>query len=153
MSTAATRAPSDAKTAHASRPMPLPAPVISATLPSSLPVTAPPVEVPAIRDALEVALASVLERRGRIPATRSLTVDETRTSDGPAIPPTRAPMFTAIPPTFPSIVSTSPVWTPARTSRSSARTASTIACAQRTARAGPSKVAKNPSPAVSISTP
>ena len=49
--------------------------------------------------------------------------------------------------------STSPVCRPARISSPSGRTASTIACAQRTARAGPSNVAKNPSPAVSISVP
>jgi hypothetical protein len=65
----------------------------------------------------------------------------------------RAPMLTAIPPTFSLIVSTSPVWTPALISIPSARTASTIASAHRTARAGPSNVAKNPSPAVSTSTP
>jgi hypothetical protein len=43
------------------------------------------------------------------PATRSLTVRDTRTSDGAAIEPIRAPMVTAMPPTFPAIVSHSPV--------------------------------------------
>ena len=43
--------------------------------------------------------------------------------------------------------------TPARTSMPRAPTASAIAEAQRTARAGPSNVAKNPSPAVPTSTP
>ena len=38
------------------------------------------------------------------PATRSLTVDDTRTSEGPATALTRAPMWTPIPPTLPSIV-------------------------------------------------
>ena len=37
-------------------------------------------------------------------------------SDGPASAPTRAPITTAMPPIFPSIVSTSPVCTPARIS-------------------------------------
>ena len=64
-----------------------------------------------------------------------------------------AAMITAIPPALASIVSTSPVCTPARISIPSGRTASTAARAQRTARAGPSNVAKKPSPAVSISVP
>ena len=54
---------------------------------------------------------------------------------------------------FPSTIWTSPVWTPARIFKPSGCTASAICCAQRTARAGPSKDAKNPSPAVSISVP
>ena len=49
------------------------------------------------------------------PATRSLTVPETRTSLGAAKAATRAPMWTAMPPTSSPISSTSPVWTPART--------------------------------------
>src|SRR3989442_1417062 len=40
--------------------------------------------------------------------------------------PTRAPMLTAIPPTLPSIVSISPLWIPARISRSSCLTDSTF---------------------------
>src|SRR5690348_17705328 len=44
--------------------------------------------------------------------------------------------------------STSPVCRPARISRPSVRTDSTIALAERIARAGPSNVARNPSPAV-----
>ena len=65
----------------------------------------------------------------------------------------RAPTFTAIPPVFPAIVSTSPVCTPARTSMPRSCTADVIACAHRTPRAGPSNVAKKPSPAVSTSVP
>ena len=45
------------------------------------------------------------------------------------------------------------VCTPARSSSPIPRTLSTTACAQRIARAGPSKVAKKPSPAVSFSSP
>ena len=60
-------------------------------------------------------------------------------------------MCTAIPPTLLSIRSHSPVCSPARISSPSSRTASEIARAQRIARAGPSNVAKKPSPAVSIS--
>ena len=93
------------------------------------------------------------QTRGPNPATRSFTVRETSTSEAPAMPPIRAPMLTAIPPTFPAIVSTSPVWRPTRISIPSGFTASTAAWAQRTARAGPSKEAKNPSPAVSTSLP
>ena len=55
--------------------------------------------------------------------------------------------------TSPSTTCTSPVCTPARTSSPSRPVASTIACAHRTARAGPSNDAKKPSPAVSISVP
>jgi len=62
-------------------------------------------------------------------------------------------MFTAMPPTFPSIVSTSPVCKPPRISIPSGFIASTMPCAQRIARAGPSNVARNPSPAVSTSCP
>ena len=54
---------------------------------------------------------------------------------------------------LPSMISHSPVWRPALISRPSERTASTIATAHPTARAGPSNVAKKPSPAVSVSTP
>ena len=87
------------------------------------------------------------------PATKSLTVWETSTSEGPAEAPTRAPMFTAVPPSLPSIVSHSPVCSPALASMPSPFTPSTMACAQRIARAGPSNDAKNPSPTVSISVP
>jgi len=45
------------------------------------------------------------------------------------------------------------VWMPARISTRSSRMRSVISSAQRIARAGPSKVAKKPSPAVSFSTP
>ena len=87
------------------------------------------------------------------PATRSLTVELTRTSEGPARAPTRAPMWTAMPPTSAPSSSISPVWQPARTSRPSGFTASQIACAHFTARAGPSKVARKPSPMVLTSVP
>ena len=66
---------------------------------------------------------------------------------------TRAPIETARPPTLPSIVRHSPVWRPARTSIPSPVSWSTIACAQRILRAGPSNAAKKPSPAVSSSRP
>ena len=87
------------------------------------------------------------------PATRSFTVCETRTSPAAANAETRAPIETAIPATLPSSTSHSPACRPRRTSRPSARTASRIASAQRIARGGPSNRAKNPSPAVSSSTP
>src|SRR5437867_1037840 len=87
------------------------------------------------------------------PATRSLTVLETRISPGPAWAATRAPMCTATPPIFSPTISHSPVCRPARTSSPSSRTESLIARAHRIARAGPSKLAKKPSPAVSSSRP
>ena len=52
-----------------------------------------------------------------------------------------------------AICSTSPTWTPARTSSPSSWTCSTISSAHRTAAAGASKITKKPSPAVSISRP
>src|SRR5438445_7527075 len=58
-----------------------------------------------------------------------------------------------MPPILPSTSSHSPVWMPARTSMPRSPTARTIEPAHRTARAGPSKVARNPSPAVSTSLP
>ena len=87
------------------------------------------------------------------PATRSRTVLETSTSPGPACETIRAPMLTAMPPGFCPRSSHSPVCNPARISSPRSATASRTAIAQRIARAGPSKVAKNPSPAVSISRP
>src|SRR5207244_2330179 len=87
------------------------------------------------------------------PATRSRTVLETSTSPVPANPTTRAAMCTAIPATSSRWISISPVCRPLRTAIPSGRTRSTIAAAQRTARAGPSKVARNPSPVVLISRP
>ena len=87
------------------------------------------------------------------PATRSLTVWETRTSPADAAADTRAPTFTARPASLSPTRSHSPVWIPARTSRPSSGTRSTISRAHEIARAGPSKLAKNPSPAVSISMP
>src|SRR5215213_10305507 len=87
------------------------------------------------------------------PAVKSFTVCETSTSEGPARAPTRAPITTAIPPAFPSIVPTSPVCMPDLIESPSGPRAWTMASAHLIARAGPSKVAKNPSPAVSTSTP
>ena len=65
----------------------------------------------------------------------------------------RAAMWTAIPPTSSSISSTSPEWRPIRTSKPRERTASAIARPHRIARAGPSKVARQPSPSVFTSRP
>ena len=110
------------------------------------------VEAPAVGDAFQLVLAGVLEAEA---GAGDQTLDRvgTSTSDGPASDAILAPTFTAMPPTFAAIVSTSPVWTPARTSIPRSGTASQIACAHRTPRAGPSNVAKNPSPAVSTSVP
>ena len=78
----------------------------------------------------------------------------TSTSPAPASEAIRDATCTAIPRGFsPSRRSTSPVWTPARTSSPSARSAYRISMAQRIARAGPSNAARNPSPAVSSSSP
>ena len=87
------------------------------------------------------------------PTTRSLTVLDANTTPGGAIDEIRAPTTTASPPGLPSIISHSPVCTPARASSPSSETASMTADAQRNPRAGPSKLAKKPSPAVSISRP
>jgi len=61
------------------------------------------------------------------PATRSLTVLDTRTSPGPASAATRAPMWTAMPPMSSPISSHSPVCSPARIWRPSPPSASRIA--------------------------
>ncbi len=87
------------------------------------------------------------------PATRSRTVELTRTSLAPARADTRAPMWTAMPRTASPATSTSPVCRPARISMPSERTARTAADAHRTARPGPSNTARKPSPAVSTSRP
>ena len=76
------------------------------------------------------------------------SVLEARTSPGPAIPATRAPVWTAIPRMSEPSNSSSPVWSPKRIWRPSTRAASRIDTAHTTARAGPSKVARKPSPAV-----
>ena len=65
----------------------------------------------------------------------------------------RAPTCTATPATLPSATSHSPVWIPARTASPRPRRSSRIEQAHSIARPGPSKVAKNPSPAVSTSSP
>ncbi len=63
----------------------------------------------------------------------SLTVPDTRTSSPFARPLRRAPMWTAKPPMSSPISSHSPVWIPARISRSSSASAVRTAFAQRTA--------------------
>ena len=82
-----------------------------------------------------------------------MTVFETSTSSAPAWAATRAPMCTVIPTSWPSSTEHSPVWTPTRTRKPRRRTPALMAFAQRIARVGLSKAAKNPSPAVSISRP
>ena len=62
----------------------------------SIPSADYPVEAPAVGDALQLVLAGVFEGEAE-PATRSLTVWETRTSDGPPRAATLAPMWTAMP--------------------------------------------------------
>ena len=87
-------------------------------------------------------------KRSPEPITRSLTVLDTSTSRGPAASITRAAMWTAIPVTSSGRISHSPVCTPARTSIPSDSTHLFHDLARRssTARAGPSKVARKPSP-------
>src|SRR5262249_5482091 len=75
------------------------------------------------------------------PATKSRTVCETSISPEPASAETRAPMWTAIPARPLPTSSHSPVCTPQRTLRPSARTASRVAPAHLIARARPSKAA------------
>ena len=87
------------------------------------------------------------------PDTISRTDAGTSTSPGPPTDITRAAVFTTSPPGLPPADSSSPKLTPARISIPSSRTASVAATAQRIASAGRSNVAKNPSPAVSISRP
>ena len=87
------------------------------------------------------------------PATRSTTVRETRTSPASARDETRCARCTAIPPTSSPRTSTSPVWSPARTSRPSWGAPAQMDWAQRMARAGPSNVARMPSPVVLTSRP
>src|SRR5439155_4017731 len=87
------------------------------------------------------------------PTTRSFTVLDTRTSPALASAPMRAPIWTARPRISLPSTSTSPVCRPARTSMPSGRTPSVIASAQRIPRAGPSNVARNPSPPVFTSRP
>src|SRR3990172_705665 len=87
------------------------------------------------------------------PATRSFTVCETSTSEGRDAAATRAPIATPMPATSSPSSSTSPVWRPARISRPSDAIAAVMADAQRTALAGPSNVARKPSPIVLISRP
>ena len=65
----------------------------------------------------------------------------------------QAPIWTAIPPISSPMISHSPLCRPARTSSLCDCIPCGTAQAQRTARAGPSKAAKNPSPVVLISRP
>ena len=62
-------------------------------------------------------------------------------------------MWTAIPATSLPTRSHSPVWMPARIGMPAAPERSATRSAQRTARAGPSKVARKPSPIVLTSSP
>ena len=87
------------------------------------------------------------------PATRSLTVEETRISPGRACAARRAPMLTAMPVSLSPMTSHSPVCRPGADFETESADGLPIAWAQRIARIGPSKVAKKPSPAVSISRP
>ena len=73
--------------------------------------------------------------------------------DGVEELPLLYPVTTEIPASFSPTTSHSPVWIPARTSRSSCLARLTIARAHAIARAGPSKRQKKPSPAESISSP
>ena len=78
---------------------------------------------------------------------------ETSTWPEPASASTRAAMWTAMPATSAPTRSHSPVWIPARTGMPAAPERSATSSAQRTARAGPSKVARKPSPSVLTSSP
>ena len=110
-----------------------------------------PIETPTVGDALQLVLTGVLERRGPSPRRGPSRSAETKTSDGPARAPTRAPIWTASPPTV-AVDHLDLAGVEAGTDLDpEARTASTIACAHCTPRAGPSNVARNPSPVVSIS--
>jgi len=92
-------------------------------------------------------------KRSPEPTTRSLTVLDASTSPGSASVITRAPMWTAIPATSCPTSSHSPVCSPARIRSPISPASSTISAAQRTARAGPSNVARKPSPIVLTSVP
>jgi len=75
---------------------------------------------------------------------------ETSTSPSLASAATQAPIWTAIPASRSPATSHSPVWTPARISSPSSRTAAIAAPPQRIARAGPSKLARNISGSVDL---
>ena len=109
-------------------------------------------EPPRARDALQSVLTPVNEREARS-GHQVLHSLRNEHLEGPAAEPTLAPMFRAMPPSLPSIVSHSPVCSPARISIPRGGTSWTMVSAQRMARAGPSNEAKNPAPAVPISTP
>ena len=85
-------------------------------------------------------LARTLEHEAE-PATRSLTVCDTTTSEGPAAAATRAPIDTVRPAHLPSSSSHSPAWMPLRTSIPRVADALGNLRAHLIARAGPSKVA------------
>src|SRR5262249_7606801 len=97
---------------------------LGATLPAARPQ-------PATRPGTPWSSCSPASSKPRpAPATRSFTVCETSTSDGPAMADTLAAMLTAIPPALPSMSWISPVCRPQRTSRPRVRTASLTARAQ-----------------------
>ena len=77
----------------------------------------------------------------------------TSTCPGPAWPITLAARCTPTPVTASPSISTSPVCSPARISIRNGVTVATAATAARTAEAGASNRARNPSPAVSTSRP
>ena len=87
------------------------------------------------------------------PVVRSLTVRLAKTSPGPAKAAIRAAMWTAMPPMSSSRSSTSPVWSPARTDSPMPLASPPKLEANRAARAGPSKVARTPSPVVLTTRP
>jgi hypothetical protein len=85
------------------------------------------------------------------PATKSVTTLDTRTSPGPHCPMTRAAACTAMPPISSPRISTSPVCNPARSGNPICLAAAPNAKAERTARPGPSNVARIPSPVWRVS--
>ena len=108
---------------------------------------------PRPRDALQRRDAAVVERQpGAGHEVLHRLRDEHLAGRRPRPPPAPRSRRRCLS-TLSSSTSHSPVCSPARSSSPSSATASRIAQAHRIARAGPSKRAKNPSPAVSSSTP
>jgi hypothetical protein len=87
------------------------------------------------------------------PATRSVTTLDTRTSLDWDWAITRAAVCTAMPPISRPLISISPVWRPARSGKPIWFEAAPSAKAHRTARPGPSNVARMPSPVFLIRIP
>ena len=77
-----TLAPSLANSSADSRPMPLPAPVISATFPSSRPCTSDPLEVAAALPVGDGGLVRVENRIQRLVAVGKQVMTETRLNEG-----------------------------------------------------------------------